>query len=92
MKDIVYPHECLVISTSCLGQCDQGPNICIKDKILHECNDMIDLAGRLELAMEQYSNSDADPFIIEPKLVAASTVIEKAQNGRFTLLSVHSFN
>lgn len=73
-----------VATTSCLGQCGNGPNVCVHapklgDMYLRGLEDATMAAAHLEALTDVQ---------IPSKLLAAVNVLEKAQRGEFSLVCV----
>ena len=70
-----YSKRIIIEKSSCLGQCDKGPNLRINDDIyINAINDAIGLTAVLDETLS---------ITVPSKLLAAVSVFEKAQTGTF---------
>lgn len=75
MRDLLGP-DVAIESTGCQGQCQNGPNICLKQKEELMLND-ISNPTTAAAHVEAFSSIE-----IPSKLLAAVNVLEKAKRGR----------
>jgi hypothetical protein len=89
LQDLIPPESVTagvtVEATGCLSRCGTGPNVCLKlagspDTQLHEVENAVAASVKLQTAT-------AGSIQLPPKLLAAVSVMEKAQKGMFIVRS-----